>query len=68
MSCLCLCLNSVSFTWHLRGKHNESIIKKVLILGYFELGRCKICSIQKIFSGSETHLCLKIIKFIVWIF
>ena len=42
--------------------------KNVLILGYFEVGSCKICSTPKQLSGSKTHFCLKIPKFIVWIF
>ena len=42
--------------------------KNVLILGYFEEGSCKICSIPKQLSGGKTHFCLNIIKFIVWIF
>ena len=38
--------------------------KNVLILGYFEVGSCKICSIPKQLSGPGS----KIPKFIVWIF
>ena len=44
------------------------MMKNVLILGYFEVGSCKICSTPKQLSGSKTHFCLKILKFIVWIF
>ena len=44
-----LCLNSVISTWHLISKHNEPMTKNVLILGYFEVGCCKICSTQKPF-------------------
>ena len=53
-------------------KHNEPMRKNVLILGYSEVhvhvGCCKICSTQKLFSGSKTHFYLKISKFMVWIF
>ena len=63
-----VCLNLVISTWHLLSKHNEPMTKTVLILGYFKVGRCKIYSTQKLFSGSKTHFCLKILKFMVWIF
>ena len=63
-----LCLNSVISTWHLLSKHNESMTKKVLILGYFETGHCKICSTQELISGSKTYFCLKILKIMIWIF
>ena len=59
MSCPCLCLNLVISTWHLLSKHNEPMTKNALILGYSEEGRCKICSIQKLFFGGKTHFCLK---------
>ena len=68
MSCRCLCLNSVIATWHLLSKDNEPITKNVLTLEYFEVGRCKICSTQKLFSGRKAHFCLKILKFMAWIF
>ena len=55
---------SVIFTWHLLSKHNEPITRNVLIWGYFEVNRCKICSPQKLFPGSKTHFCLEIL----WIF
>ena len=42
MSYPCPCLNSVISTWHFLSKHNEPMTKKILILGYFEAGRCKI--------------------------
>ena len=63
-----LCLNSVISTWHLLSKHTEPMKKNVLILGYFEVGHCKICSNQKLFSESKTNFCLKILKFMIWIF
>ena len=68
MSCPCLCLNSVIFYWHLLSKHKEPMMKNVLIWGYFEVGRCKICSAQELFSGSKTHFCLKILNIMVRIF
>ena len=47
MSCQNLCLNSVISIWHLLSKHTEPMKKNVLILGYFEVGHCKICSNPK---------------------
>ena len=47
---------------------NEPMTKNVLILGYFEAGCCKICFAPKRLSGSKTHFCLKILKFMVWMF
>ena len=57
----------------IRAKNNviskdKPMMKNVLILGYFEVGSCKICSTPKQLSGSKTHFCLKIVKLIVWIF
>ena len=34
------------------------MMKNVLILGYFEVGSCKVCSTPKQLSGSKTHFCL----------
>ena len=38
---------------------DEPMTKNVLILVYFEVGSCKICSTPKQLSGSKTHFCLK---------
>ena len=63
-----LFLNSVISTWHLLSKHDEPMTKNVFILGYFEVGHCKICSTQGLFSGSITHCYLQMQKFFMWIF
>ena len=60
--------NSVISTWHLLSKYSDPMMKNLLILGYFEVGLFKICSTQELFSGSKTHFCLKMLKFMVWIF
>ena len=54
----------------IRAKNNvmskdKPMMKNVLILGYSEVGSCKICSTPKQLSGSKTQFCLKIPKSIV---